>query len=92
MIFSNNSDYDDEEFISLKGSFYASSDYQKLFFNRFREENSEIYSQVVPIDESVENKILYDTNYLSIKSTPEYETNLNSLSPTNKILGRVGKA
>lgn len=86
MIFSNNSDYDDEEFIPLEGSFYASSDYQKLFFNRFREENSEIYGQVVPIDESVENKILYDTNYLSIKKTPEYGTNLNPLSPTNKIL------
>ena len=30
--------------------------------------------------------ILKDTNYVSIKGTPEYSTNLNSKTPTNRIL------
>ena len=86
MIFSNNSEYDDEEIIPLEGAFYAASDYRQLFFNRFREENANIYNCLEPFDETVEREILRDTNYLSIYSTPEYETNKNPLTPTNKIL------
>lgn len=86
MIFSNNSEYDDEEIIPLEGAFYAASDYRQLFFNRFREENANIYNCLEPFDETVEREILRDTNYLSICSTPEYETNKNPLTPTNKIL------
>ena len=86
MVFSNNSEYDDNENVPLEGAFYAASDYEKLFFNRFREENTEIYNQIEPLNESIENQILKDVNYISIKSTPEYETNKNSFSPTNKIL------
>lgn len=86
MIFSNNSEYDDSEIIPLEGAFYATSDYKELFFNRFREEDTEIFSKIAPLDEYAENEILRDTNYLSIKGTPEYTTNKNPLSPTNKIL------
>lgn len=86
MIFSNNSEYDDNEVVSLEGAFYAASDYRKLFFNRFREEDNNIYERLAPPDETVEKEILRDTNYLSIRVTPEYETNKNPLSPTNKIL------
>lgn len=86
MIFSNNSEYDDSEIIPLEGAFYATSDYTELFFNRFREEDTEIFNQIAPLDETAENEILRDTNYLSIKGTPEYTTNKNPLSPTNKIL------
>ena len=86
MIFSNNSEYDDDEVVPLEGAFYAASDYRQLFFNRFREEDFKIYNRIEPFDETVEKEILRDTNYLSIHSTPEYETNRNPLSPTNKIL------
>ena len=86
MIFSNNSEYDDNEIVPLEGTFYAASDYRKLFFNRFREEDSDIYNQIAPLDEVVEKAILKDTNYLSIRATNEYETNKSPLTPTNKIL------
>ena len=86
MIFSNNSEYDDDEIVPLEGAFYAASDYRQLFFNRFREEDIDIYNRLEPPYETIEKKILRDTNYLSIRSTPEYETNKNPLSPTNKIL------
>ncbi len=86
MIFSNNSLYDDEEIVPLEGAFYAASDYEKLFFNRFREEDTKIFERLTPLDEVAEKEILRDTNYLSIFSTAEYETNKNPLTPTNKIL------
>ena len=86
MIFSNNSEYDDDEIVPLEGAFYAASDYRQLFFNRFREEDVDIYNRLEPPNEIVEKKILRDTNYLSIRVTPEYETNKNPLTPTNKIL------
>ena len=86
MIFSNNSEYDEEEIVPLEGAFYAASDYRQLFFNRFREEDIDIYNRLKSPDENVEKEILRDTNYLSIRVTPEYETNKNPLSPTNKIL------
>lgn len=86
MIFSNNSEYDDDEIVPLEGAFYATSDYRQLFFNRFREEDAEIFNNLAPLGEVTEMEILKDTNYLSIRSTPEYETNKNPLSPTNKIL------
>ena len=86
MIFSNNSEYDDDEIVPLEGAFYAASDYHQLFFNRFREEETDIYNQLDSPNETVEKEILRDTNYLAIRSTPEYETNKNPLTPTNKIL------
>ena len=86
MIFSNNSEYDDDEVVPLEGAFYAASDYRQLFFNRFREEDTDIYKRLEAPNETVEKEILRDINYLSIRSTPEYETNKNPLTPTNKIL------
>jgi len=86
MIFSNNSEYDDGETLPLEGAFYAASSYGDLFFNKFYEEDENIFSRIAPLDETTENEILRDTNYISIKRTPEYSTNKNPLSPTNKIL------
>ena len=86
MIFSNNNEYDDSETLPLEGAFYAASNYGNLFFSRFREENENIFNEISPLDESVENEVLKDLNYLPIKGTKEYSTNKNPLSPTNKIL------
>ena len=86
MIFSNNSEYDDDEIVPLEGAFYSTSDYRRLSFNRFREEDTGIFNQLAPPDEVVEREILRDTNYLSIRATAEYETNKSPLTSTNKIL------
>ena len=86
MVFSNNSEYDDTEIIPLEGAFYAASSYSKLFFSRFREEDEAIFSRISAIDENKEREILRDTNLVSIKGSPEYTTNINPLSPTNRII------
>lgn len=89
MIFSNNSEYDDTESIPLEGAFYATTAYKKLFFSHFREEDDNILTNISNIDPAKELAILKDTNYSSIKATPEYQTNLSCLSPTNKIITSI---
>lgn len=86
MVFSNNSEYDDNEVIPLEGAFYAASSYNKLFFSHFREEDKSIFSKISPIDEQKEIEILKDTNLVSIKHMPEYATNLSPINPTNRII------
>lgn len=86
MVFSNNSEYDDNEVVPLEGAFYATSSYNKLFFSHFREENEEIFHKIKPIDEGKELKILKDTNLVSIRNTVEYETNKSPTTPTNRII------
>lgn len=86
MVFSNNSEYDDNEAVPLEGAFYATSSYNKLFFSHFREEDESIFSKISPIDEQKEIEILKDTNLVSIKHMPEYATNLSPLNPTNRII------
>ena len=86
MVFSNNMEYDDSDVEPIEGAFYASSSYDKLFFNRFREENPQIYSILNPIDAEVEEFILKDNNLVSIRDTNEYITNLQESTPTNRIL------
>ena len=86
MVFSNNSPYDDNEVIPLEGAFYAASSYEKLFFSHFREEDLQLISSVPAADEETENYILKDNNLVSIKYTPEYETNSAIDTPTNCII------
>ena len=86
MVFSNNMEYDDEDVEPIEGAFYASSSYEKLFFNRFREEDNIIQAAIPAIEEENEDFILKDNNLVSIKGTSEYNLNLSELSPTNRIL------
>lgn len=86
MVFSNNMEYDDTEVEPITGAFYASSSYDKLFFNRFREEDPQIQTILPALQEEIEELILRDNNLASIRSTKEYQTNLNELSPTNRML------
>jgi len=87
MIFSNNMEYDDNEIEPWQGAYYASPSYQKLHFNYFREEIGFNLSQVSkPLDVGIEDFLLKDTNYQAIKNNPEYKTNKNPDSPTNRIL------
>ena len=86
MVFSNNMEYDDEQIESLQGAFYASPSYHEPSFNYFREE--EIFDLDVvlkPENEEAENQILKDNNLSIIKYSPEFITNKDSNTPTNKI-------
>lgn len=86
MVFSNNMEYDDSDPEPIEGAFYASSSYNKLFFNRFREEDLQIHTALPAINSQKEDFILADNNLVSIKGTNEYNTNLSELMPTNQIL------
>src|SRR5690606_14622822 len=87
MIFSNNMEYDDNEIEPWQGAFYASPSYTNPIFNYFREEIGFNLSQVLkPLDPETEDFVLRDTNYQAIKNSPEFLTNKNLDSPTNRIL------
>jgi type I restriction enzyme R subunit len=86
MVFSNNMEYDDNSPIPIEGAFYATASYQKPSFNYFREEDTfDLKTLLSPFDDTVENIILKDTNLVGIKNSPEFLTNKNPDSPTNRI-------
>lgn len=95
MIFSNNMEYDAEGgIVPIQGAFYCTAARQSAPFNCFREENP-TNQAVAPynkdylykdIDPAVELQILHDFNNQVIHTAPEYQTNLNTNSPTNRII------
>lgn len=86
MVFSNNMEYDDTNPATIEGAFYASSSYQKPIFNYFREEHTFDLNQLLSVvDDETESFVLKDNNLLSIKNAPEFITNKNPNTPTNRI-------
>lgn len=86
MVFSNNMEYDDDSQHPIEGAFYASASYHKPIFNYFREEEQLNLSDLLaPEDDDLENAILKDNNCNIIKHSPEFITNKNPQSPTNRI-------
>lgn len=95
MIFSNNMEYDAEGSITpIQGVFYCTAARKEAKFSTFREE-SPGGSKVAPlnahysygsIDPSVEKEILSDFNCQVIHTTPEYQTNLDVNTPTNRVI------
>ncbi len=86
-VFSNNNEYDDTDIEPIQGAFYASSNYGKMFFSKFREQRKEeLQHKIEEIDHDVENFILQDTNLVSIKGTPEYISSISPDSPTNRMV------
>ncbi|MCF3651713.1 type I restriction endonuclease subunit R [Synoicihabitans lomoniglobus] len=85
MMFSNNMEYDDESHEPIEGAFYASTDYENPSFNYFREENQSALPALPPLDSATENLVLTDNNLQSLKHAPEYATNCNPDSPTNRL-------
>jgi type I restriction enzyme R subunit len=86
MVFSNNMEYEDGSPEPLQGAFYASTSYGCPAFNYFREEESLNLSQLLqPEDEAIEDLVLADNNLTSIKHSPEFSTNKNPNSPTNRL-------
>ncbi|CAL2105658.1 type I restriction enzyme, R subunit [Tenacibaculum sp. 190524A02b] len=87
MIFSNNMEYDAEAVEPWQGAYYASPSYKKHMFNYFREEIGFNLQQVLaPLDEKVQSFLLADTNYHTLRSSPEFEANKNPNSATNRII------
>lgn len=95
MIFSNNMDYDAMGgIVPIQGSFYCTAAKTKAFFNCFREEirgDAEVakFLEEYPyndIDGNIEKKILSDFNNQVLHTAPEYQTNLDINTSTNKIL------
>lgn len=86
-VFSNNNEYDDTDIEPIQGAFYATSNYKKMFFSKFREQRGEeLNRKIEPIDGEKEQFILSDNNLLSIKGTPEYMSSIHKDSPTNRIV------
>ena len=95
MIFSNNMEYDTMGgIVPLQGAFYCTAAKESAPFNCFREENRSNadvapYNRnypYKPINKVFEKKILKDFNCEVIHTTPEYKTNLDTNTPTNRIL------
>lgn len=95
MIFSNNMEYDAlGGIVPIQGAFYCTGARSYSPFNCFREDN--IGGQKVApfyidfpykdINQEDEKKILSDYNCQVIHTSPEYQTNLNLTTPTNRIL------
>lgn len=95
MIFSNNKEYDTMGgIVPIQGAFYCTGARNSAPFNCFREENI-TNQEIAPfiknypyatVDSNVERKILTDFNCQVIHHSPEYQTNLNFNTPTNRIL------
>ncbi|MDI5895343.1 type I restriction endonuclease subunit R [Flavobacterium algoritolerans] len=86
MVFSNNMEYDDNSPMPIEGAFYATASYQKPSFNYFREEDKfDLDSLLSIFDDENETLILKDNNLVGIKNSPEFITNKNPNSPTNRI-------
>ena len=86
MVFTNNMEYDDGSIVPLQGAFYSSTSYSKPVFNYFREEEELNIDDILkPVNKGDEIEILKDTNLVSILNQPEFITNKQPNTPTNRI-------
>lgn len=87
LVFSNNMEYDIESIEPIQGAFYASTSYAAANFNCFREEEKfDLSTLLEDEDDALENFVLKDNNLHSIKHSPEFLTNKETDTPTNRIL------
>jgi len=89
LIFTNNMEYDNESPEPIQGAFYATTSYDDATFNYFREENPTSISKLKEENDAIENYILTDNNLTSIKHSPEFITNKDSDTPTNRLLSSM---
>lgn len=86
MVFSNNMEYDNDDIEPLQGAFYASPSYYKPIFNYFREEEKFDLSKLLGDEnDDLENFVLKDNNLTVIKNSPEFLTNKDPKTPTNRV-------
>lgn len=85
--FTNNMPYVDESRVKLQGSYYTTPNFNATQYNNFREEKQ------IAINEYIDDKeldlILSDNNSMSIRTTPEFKTNLKPGTHTNKFITSV---
>lgn len=88
MIFSNNQEYEIGEAEPVQGAFYSCFSRGKVFFNFFREEQSGFVADFPyrEISEATEKQVLLHRNCPQIRALPEFRTNSNPCTPTNRIL------
>lgn len=95
MIFSNNMDYDAKGgVVPIEGVFYCTAAKNDARFNCFREENPKRAAiapfhanyPYLPIPSDLEKRVLMDFNVPVLKENPEYKTNLDVNTPTNRVL------
>lgn len=87
LVFSNNMEYDPEDIEPIQGAFYATASYGSAHFNRFREEEElDLGALLSPEDGEREDLVLKDNNLAVIKHSPEFLTNKDPRTPTNRIL------
>ena len=95
MIFSNNEEYDAEGgIIPIQGAFYCTAARKEAPFNCFREENPRnepeapyhAFYPYTPIDPTTEKWIMTDFNCTFLHNTPEYHTNVQYNTVTNRTL------
>lgn len=86
MVFSNNMEYADNSPQPIEGAFYATASYQKPHFNYFREDPKfDLTKLLSEVSDETETLVLKDTNLVGIKNSPEFITNKNPDTPTNRI-------
>lgn len=86
MMFSNNMEYNSDSSQPIEGAFYATPALDGVKFNYFREEEDlDLLHLLAPENEDVENFILVDNNLEVIKHNPEFITNKNPNTPTNRL-------
>lgn len=87
LVFSNNMEYDSDSIEPIQGAFYSSTSLADANFNCFREEEDlNLGTLLYPEDDTIENTVLKDTNLSAIKHSPEFLTNKDTNTPTNRII------
>jgi type I restriction enzyme R subunit len=87
LVFSNNMEYDLESIEPIQGAFYSSTSFANANFSCFREEESFDLAKILNAgNDELETFVLKDNNLSSIKHSPEFITNKNTDTPTNRIL------
>jgi len=91
LVFSNNMEYDDTDTNKLQGAFYATTaKNSETKFNNFREQKKSDYiDEIKDIDEKIEDFILTDNNCTIIKNSPEFVSNKDIDTPTNRIISSL---
>ncbi len=87
LVFSNNMEYDSDSIEPIQGAFYSSTSLADTNFNCFREEEDfNLVNLLNPEYDTIENTVLKDTNLSAIKHSPEFLTNKDPNTPTNRII------
>ncbi|GAB1469187.1 DEAD/DEAH box helicase family protein [Chloroflexota bacterium] len=87
LVFSNNMEYDNDSIEPIQGVFYSTTSKLNAIFHCFREEETfDLPSLLKPEDDALENFVLKDNNLSIIKHSPEFITNKEPNTPTNRVL------